>query len=694
MMPFSLHAAPSPRQLALAVLALCLAASGCGRKDETHYEVTYGAGAGVERRRSVPREDARTRIALLPLRGQWEFREGRWLAEGFSLMLWVDLQQNIYLEGIDPARVEWTVRDLGLGEMRRLTPQEGRRVAEAVGADYFLTGTYTSDGTGIDLRVRLYDRRAGERVGKLGTFWPSFFGAVDSVSEWLRTVIPLDPRALEIPDRPITEILTGSREAAGLFCRGWWRRAREKEGEETVALLGEATTLDSTFALAGLTLYQAGRGTVSEDARDQVLERAFRHSGRLPESAALALEATYLHRRDRERGRGAIELLLDLYPSEALTQETAARLFLAWGEQERAIARFEEALGLNPWRGRLFEFLVGLYREAGHGDRALQLSRERVERFPRDPDARFLLAHLLTLRGELVPAEREFQKALVLEPAHARALEGLGLLRFRLHGDLKGAQENLRKALEVVGPTARARIYEELARAYFERGMLGRSLEILGEGRLDLASAKPDLAWRLDFEGARHLADVGNSEFALDVFRGSPLRTDPALSWIPELSSALVLAMVGRLDEARAVVEGIGAVVEEPGVEQAVLEMAVLGEIALAKGELEEALDRFHFVEALDPARRDNLLRIARTFVRMNRLAEADSVLTAALTRSPKGPRLHSELAYVLQAEGRLEDARGHLEEATRLWESADPGIPYIEDARRRLASVRKESRS
>jgi hypothetical protein len=55
---------------------------------------------------------------------------------------------------------------------------------------------------------------------------------------------------------------------------------------------------------------------------------------------------------------------------------------------------------------------------------------------------------------------------------------------------------------------------------------------------------------------------------------------------------------------------------------------------------------------------------------------------------------VHAQLARLRESEGRTSEAVDHLEQAVEIWKNADPGIPWIEDARRRLARLKKSAGS
>ena len=110
---------------------------------------------------------------------------------------------------------------------------------------------------------------------------------------------------------------------------------------------------------------------------------------------------------------------------------------------------FRRVVDLQPWRQRLFESVISLHREAGQDEEALNLCTDRVKRFPKNADARFLLGQMLTIRGDYESAQSELRRAIGIEPDHPRALEGLGLVSLR-QGDLETAEEYFRAGLKKV----------------------------------------------------------------------------------------------------------------------------------------------------------------------------------------------------------------------------------------------------
>jgi tetratricopeptide (TPR) repeat protein len=130
---------------------------------------------------------------------------------------------------------------------------------------------------------------------------------------------------------------------------------------------------------------------------------------------------------------------------------------------------------------------------------------------------------------------------------------------------------------------------------------------------------------------------------------------------------------------------------------------ALDGELALARGRLDEAASRFSAGQqkvwhplgrdastlfAINLATRDGLARIA--MARGNRPAAIEEYRRLATAGDgPMEPRHILEVARLLNAEGNRTDARVEYERFLRLWANADSALPELSEAKLALASAR-----
>ena len=84
------------------------------------------------------------------------------------------------------------------------------------------------------------------------------------------------------------------------------------------------------------------------------------------------------------------------------------------GEYREAIARYEEALELDPTRYRINTKIGGCYRNLGELDKASEFLDKRLQQRPLDPAAHYELALVYSDRGDTDRAREHLQSALVV----------------------------------------------------------------------------------------------------------------------------------------------------------------------------------------------------------------------------------------------------------------------------------------
>jgi tetratricopeptide (TPR) repeat protein len=169
------------------------------------------------------------------------------------------------------------------------------------------------------------------------------------------------------------------------------------------------------------------------------------------------------------------------------------------GDHDEALWNYREAVRTAPANPRLREQIARALIELGWYDEAiLQLRRGiHVADAHQAPLLRAVLAVALARRGDLDAARKQAERALADDPGLADAQRVLGPLRLAA-GDAPGAEQALRAAL-AAGPDDAA-LRDELGDALLRQG---REVEAIAQYRAalalqpDLAGAANDLAWLL-----------------------------------------------------------------------------------------------------------------------------------------------------------------------------------------------------
>jgi tetratricopeptide (TPR) repeat protein len=285
----------------------------------------------------------------------------------------------------------------------------------------------------------------------------------------------------------------------------------------------------------------------------------------------------------------------------------------------------------------------------------------------------FQLGLVAAEQGQVDEAMLRFVEALHLNPQHPQARGALGAL-LEERGRYQEAAEHLRQDLENHPKNYRSHYY--LGLCYSKRFELSEAIEhyrAAAELAPEFIPARYNLALALTY--------LGQKDDAIDEF-------EKILDILPRLSNAdrgtyeartqngLADALYrhGKPDEARAHAEA--ALKADPNLVEPHL---LLGEIALAQQRTDEARQHCEKALALNPQDERARVLFRSLTGEEGRVEEPSSApqtpgqveliadAQERLKGDPENPELHNRLGILLARAGRLEEARGHLEEAMRL---------------------------
>ncbi len=243
-------------------------------------------------------------------------------------------------------------------------------------------------------------------------------------------------------------------------------------------------------------------------------------------------------------------------------------------------------------------------------------------------------AHHETEAGNLEQAFALYQAVLDLQPGHAGAHHGVGMLASRL-GDAETAILHFAAALEA-DPGQEAHWLAYLA-ALVETRQFAAAAELLQLGR---SQGMQGQAFD-DIE--RQLASSGAPESA-------------------EIDAAAALFAQGRSEEAYAAARTL--VERFP---QHPFGWKLLGGIYHRRGEAQEALNAMAMSARFDADDAETLSNLGMLLMRANRLDEAENVLQRATALQPANADAHNHLAITLAELGRLSEAQASADAALAL---------------------------
>ncbi len=302
---------------------------------------------------------------------------------------------------------------------------------------------------------------------------------------------------------------------------------------------------------------------------------------------------------------------------------------------------------------------LSLHRQGALADAALRYSQV-IRREPRNVDAVFLLALIMTQQGQLAEAQKLLRKALKLAPTHALAHNLLGAA-LKEGGQRDEALRSFKRALTYKPDLFEA--YTQAAQLLIDRGepdealaiheralaanpgraepWINRGLTLHAVGRLDDAVVSFDHALQMKPDFFEALFNRGNALAALGRHPDAIASFDAAIAARPDFAIPLVnrgnsLLKLARREDALASYERAATIQPE-------LMAAHFGRALTLEelGRFQEAADVFDHMLAL-PSVRGNALFTARLrarraaiLVELGRTEEARADADAALALAP-----------------------------------------------------------
>lgn len=373
-------------------------------------------------------DEAAPAVAVVPFAVTGE--EAAYLDEGMVNMLSVALEGAGGLRAIDSrtALAQWE----RVSEGGSVTGRDAAlALARATGARYAVTGSAVSAGPRVRLVADVYDARSGTHLDQRQADAPpdSILSAADRLAVGILEVLLERPES-ELPRLEVSRLMTGSVPALKAYLEGetLFRRADFTGARPAFQ---RAVEEDSTFALAFQRLAYTVGWLEGEQAplKREHLERAVRHSARLPERERILVEEDHAYSVERDlESVERLEAAGRKFPDDAEIQNLLGEAILhlashGWRPPADAEEAFGRAVeldpGFSPYRIHHVELGMILGRDSAEAARRLRgfLDRTSVARLTAYGPVGFDLLHGTT--------ERRAAATSVLDTLRPRILRNL-----------------------------------------------------------------------------------------------------------------------------------------------------------------------------------------------------------------------------------------------------------------------------
>ena len=574
----------------------------------------------------------------------------------------VSLEQSRHANVFPQVRVGTVLPLMGKPATERVTPAVGREICQRENIRGLIAGSITRTGQEFAISAQLIDPQTGATVR---SYTERSYGedhvldALDVIAADIRRDLGESLYQIHRSDRPLPEVTTSSLTALKQYADGTalWHQGKF---QDSVTLLRAAVQSDPDFAMAHAALGNDYFSFVTNAPVEgkQEYEKALALSSRTTERERLLIQVNYADDLEQVSDADALyRAYLNRYPDDWTMLSDYARLLRRHGRAPEAIAQYQEIIRVAPDDARTYIEMATAYKTLNQLPEALTAY---AEAFQLDPhwlaagDVGREYGFALIQNGEDQKAEQIFSGMLEKSETRENGMRSLAMLDL-YHGRYASARKRFDECLSILrnqqAALSRARVHLWLA--------------ILADGQGDLR------AERREFDNAfDNFAAIG-----------------PKVIFGTRMGRQYVSA--GALDKAEKLESLVAPLADSKNAEQTGYLHLLQGEIALAKGQTDKAIELFTLsntenstpfsVEALASAyqqagKTDDAITWYEKLLSLQNRAmgwETQQLWLAA----------HGTLAADYLAKGEREKAKQTIGRLLELWKDADPDLPLRKKA-------------
>ena len=612
-----------------------------------------------------------------------------------------DLSQSRFIRVVTDEEIYTILKRLGLADAQKYSSEDIEKIAVQARASHVLRGSFIKAGESFIITAGLQKPGTGESAPALRLEARGENDIIPKVDELARLVKEgLNLTAAQIStdfEKEAGKITTSSTEALKYYIEG---RRLHNQGKfpESIAHMEKAVEIDPEFAMAYRSLAMSNYNSGNAAEARKYIKKALELSARLPENEKLFIEANVFYfDEDYKKEIELLERLARTYPSNLVAHDSLAVTYESAGDLDKAIEQ-GEFVAQYLKTSRLVQNLASYYMAKGLYQKAGDVCRSFLKDVEDDAGVHLLLSFNYLFQRQFDLAIAEQGKAYLLDPTFKFWLGFILLCK----DDFAGAEKTL-------GGDALL-----LSRGQFNKyiSLSRKSLEESKGNTEKERDAYGELAGALDKAG-RH--EEASQEFDQYLRLSAECRKSAGESGLPYLPSqqksdlynrGIIQAEMKSFNEARKTAEELKSLIEK-GINTKELRWYeyILGLIELGKKDYRQAANlfsracgrlNFENYGGTDAFERawffDALARALYESGELDKARKVFEKITLLTLRRMFDEDIYAKAFYML---GKIAEQQGDKARASQnyrkfldLWKDADPGLPEVEDARKRLAGL------
>ena len=664
-------------------------------------------------------------IAVITFENQTGDNAYDYLQKAIPNLLISDLEQTGGFYVATWERMHDLLGQMGQKDVDTIDRDLGFAICRREGIESIVTGSFVKAGDTFVTDVKVLDVETKKMLKSATSRGKGENSILDSqIDELGREIflgLGIARQELEATQQPISELSTFSMDAYKYYLQG----KEELENLDVLRArqsLEKSVELDPQFALALLALGDAYIEIGNRAAGFEAIKKAKAHSARATEKERLYIEAKFASsiERDSEKRFQILTELVGKYPKEKEAHYELGMYYYNRGRSKEAVEEFQRALSLDPNMGASLNMLGYSYADLGEYEKAIKAFERYADVKPEDANPLDSMAEQYFRMGNLDTAIAKYNKALEVQPGFG--CEARLAYIYALKQEYSEALRLIDRFTNRAGSAGiKASGYIWMAMYDYLVGKIDKTFEDLRQAEVWSEKAGNELlkgfscatrGW-MYFE----LGDLERSEelvqSAFDIF--FVLFPDlKSLRASYNLDLGLVDLKKGKMESAKARLKNIQSVVallSDEGALRRKLELQVEydwlhAEILIAEGSPDQAIEIYKNIvyppissmhlEFICPDNwpfiRDTL---PRAYIKKGDIDGAIAGYEKMIVFDPGGqdrrlihPKYRYLLAKLYEEKGEVAKAIEQYEAFLELWKDADPGLPEVEDAKKRLAGL------